>query len=223
MTGDKDLIRWSEALAGLARTGLAFTENLFERERYEEVLNIAADIQSHLSGADDPEEKIDEWMQSVGKGISGYVTPKLTVGAVVGNEDQELLLIQRADSGVWLFPTGFADVGYSAAEIAEKEVLEETGMEVQALRIISILDGVRGGFTRMPLYSIIFQCKVIGGTLKPHPLECLDVGFFAQDALPEPLAGSGNWVNQAFAAIRGEPIEIQFDEPRRPAWKSEDT
>ncbi len=223
MTGEKDLIRWSEALAGLARTGLAFTENLFERERYEEVLNIAADIQSHLSGADDPEEKIDEWMQSVGKGISGYVTPKLTVGAVVGNEDQELLLIQRADSGVWLFPTGFADVGYSAAEIAEKEVLEETGMEVQALRIISILDGVRGGFTRMPLYSIIFQCKVIGGTLKPHPLECLDVGFFAQDALPEPLAGSGNWVNQAFAAIRGEPIEIQFDEPRRPAWKSEDT
>ncbi|MEC7924253.1 MAG: NUDIX hydrolase N-terminal domain-containing protein [Actinomycetota bacterium] len=223
MTGEKDLIRWSEALAGLARTGLAFTENLFERERYEEVLNIAADIQSHLSGADDPEEKIDEWMQSVGKGISGYVTPKLTVGAVVGNEDQELLLIQRADSGVWLFPTGFADVGYSAAEIAEKEVLEETGMEVQALRIISILDGIRGGFTRMPLYSIIFQCKVIGGTLKPHPLECLDVGFFAQDALPEPLAGSGNWVNQAFAAIRGEPIEIQFDEPRRPAWKSEDT
>ncbi len=223
MTGDKDLIRWSEALAGLARTGLAFTENLFERERYEEVLNIAADIQSHLSGADAPEEKIDEWMQSVGKGISGYVTPKLTVGAVVGNEDQELLLIQRADSGVWLFPTGFADVGYSAAEIAEKEVLEETGMEVQALRIISILDGIRGGFTRMPLYSIIFQCKVIGGTLKPHPLECLDVGFFAQDALPEPLAGSGNWVNQAFAAIRGEPIEIQFDEPRRPAWKSEDT
>ena len=223
MTGDKDLIRWSEALAGLARTGLAFTENLFERERYEEVLNIAADIQSHLSGADAPEEKIDEWMQSVGKGISGYVTPKLTVGAVVGNEDQELLLIQRADSGVWLFPTVFADVGYSAAEIAEKEVLEETGMEVQALRIISILDGIRGGFTRMTLYSIIFQCKVIGGTLKPHPLECLDVGFFAQDALPEPLAGSGNWVNQAFAAIRGEPIEIQFDEPRRPAWKSEDT
>ena len=223
MTGEKDLVRWSEALAGLARTGLAFTENLFERERYEEVLNIAADIQSHLTNADDPDEKIDEWMQSVGKGISGYVTPKLTVGAVVGNEDQELLLIQRSDSGVWLFPTGFADVGYSAAEIAEKEVLEETGIEVQALRIISILDGVRGGFTRMPLYSIIFQCEVTGGTLKPHPLECLDVGFFAQDALPEPLAGSGNWVNQAFAAIRGEPIEIQFDEPRRPAWKSEET
>ena len=222
MTDEHNLVRWSEALAGIARTGLAFTENLYERERYEEVLNVAADIQSHLSGADQPEKKIDEWMRSVGDGIPGYVTPKIAIGAVVGNDDEELLLIQRSDSGVWLFPTGFADVGYSAAEIAEKEVLEETGMEVEALRIISILDGVRGGFTRMPLYSIVFQCKVLGGTLKPHPLECQDVGFFSQDSLPEPLAGSGNWVDQAFRAVRNEPIEVQFDAPRRPAWKNPD-
>jgi len=223
MTDEHNLVRWSEALAGIARTGLAFTENLYERERYEEVLNVAADIQAHLADADNPKEKIDEWMRSVGKGISGYVTPKIAIGAVVGNDNEELLLIQRSDSGVWLFPTGFADVGYSAAEIAEKEVLEETGMEVEALRIISILDGVRGGFTRMPLYSIVFQCKVVGGTLKPHPLECQDVGFFSQSSLPEPLAGSGNWVEQAFRAVRNEPIEVQFDVPRRPAWKeSED-
>ncbi len=223
MTDEHNLVRWSEALAGIARTGLAFTENLYERERYEEVLNVAADIQAHLTDADNPKEKIDEWMRSVGKGIPGYVTPKIAIGAVVGNENEELLLIQRSDSGVWLFPTGFADVGYSAAEIAEKEVLEETGMEVEALRIISILDGVRGGFTRMPLYSIVFQCKVVGGTLKPHPLECQDVGFFSQSSLPEPLAGSGNWVEQAFRAVRNEPIEVQFDVPRRPAWKeSED-
>ena len=129
MTDEHNLVRWSEALAGIARTGLAFTENLYERERYEEVLNVAADIQSHLSGSDQPEKKIDEWMRSVGEGIPGYVTPKIAIGAVVGNDDGELLLIQRSDSGVWLFPTGFADVGYSAAEIAEKEVLEETGME----------------------------------------------------------------------------------------------
>ncbi len=220
MTDEQNLVRWSEALAGIARTGLAFTESLYERERYEEVLNVAADIQSHISGSVQPDHKVQEWMRSVGEGTAGYVTPKVAIGAVVGNDDGELLLIQRSDSGVWLFPTGFADVGYSAAEIAEKEVLEETGMEVEAVRIISILDGVRGGFTRMPLYSIVFQCKVVGGTLKPHPLECEDVGFFSQSSLPEPLAGSGNWVEQAFKAVRDEPIEVQFDIPRRPAWKS---
>ena len=62
---------------------------------------------------------------------------------------------------MWLFPTGFADIGYSAAEIAEKEVFEETGMHVEALRIISILDGVRAKFTRMPLYSIVSIAKLL--------------------------------------------------------------
>ncbi|HJM97019.1 MAG TPA: NUDIX hydrolase N-terminal domain-containing protein [Acidimicrobiales bacterium] len=221
MTDENDLIRWSEALSGIARTGMAFTENLYERERYEEILHVAAEIHSRISESGESSEKVIEWMQSVGKGIPGYVTPKVAIGAVVGNDKGEMLLIQRSDSGVWLFPTGFADVGYSAAEIAEKEVLEETGMQVEATRIISILDGVRARFTRMPLYSIVFQCKVVGGLLKPHPLECDDVGFFSQDSLPQPLAGSGNWVENAFSAIRNEPIEVQFDEPRRPAWKSE--
>ena len=49
MTDEQDLIRWSEALSGIARTGLAFTENLYERERYEEVLHVAADIHSSIS------------------------------------------------------------------------------------------------------------------------------------------------------------------------------
>ena len=95
-------------------------------------------------------------------------------------------------------------------------------MHVEAVRIISILDGVRAKFTRMPLYSIVFQCKVIGGEINHHPLECIDAGFFAQNQLPEPLAGSGNWVDHAFAAIRGESIEVEFDKPRRPVWKSEE-
>ncbi|MBT94835.1 MAG: hydrolase [Acidimicrobiaceae bacterium] len=221
MIDEHDLIRWSEALAGIARTGLAFTESLYERERYEEVLHVASDIHAHISQSSEKDEKVAEWMKSVGEGVPGYVTPKVAIGAVVGNEDREILLIQRADSGVWLFPTGFADVGYSAAEIAEKEVFEETGMHVEVSRIISILDGIRAKFTRMPLYSIVFHCKVIGGELNPHPLECIDAGFFSQDNLPSPLAGSGDWVDHAFAAIRGESIEVEFDKPRRPVWKSD--
>ena len=58
----------------------------------------------------------------VGEGVPGYVTPKVAVGAVVGNDDGEILLVQRADSGIWLYPTGWADVGYSPAEVAVKEV-----------------------------------------------------------------------------------------------------
>ena len=101
-----DLLRWAEALAGSARTGLGFTENLYEQERYEEILKVAAEIRSQadaLGGKNiDAEVLADEWLKSVGKGVPGYVTPKITVGAVVGNDKNELLLVQRADSLVWL-------------------------------------------------------------------------------------------------------------------------
>ena len=110
-----DLLRWSEALAGIARTGLGFTESLYERERFEEVLAVAADIRVAAGLAhDSPRRGRGAGCAGVGQGVAGYVTPKVAVAAVVGNDDGEILLVQRADSGVWLYPTGWADVGYSA-------------------------------------------------------------------------------------------------------------
>ena len=214
-----DLIRWSESLSAIARTGLGFTENLYERERFEEVLKVAADIRVAASAEADATTLVEEWLDVVGEGVAGYVTPKVAVGAVVGNDQGELLLVQRADSGVWLYPTGWADVGYSASEVVVKEVLEETGMQVEPLRLIAVLDGLRLGFTRVPLYSLIFLCRVLGGELRPHPLECADVGWFSEDRLPQPLAGAQYWSSHVFAAIRGEPVEVLFDQPRQPTWR----
>ena len=73
-------------------------------------------------------------MESIGEGVPGYVTPKVAIGAVVGNDEGEILLVQRADSGVWLYPTGWADVGYSPAEVAVKEVEEETGIHCEPVQ-----------------------------------------------------------------------------------------
>jgi ADP-ribose pyrophosphatase YjhB (NUDIX family) len=215
----QDLLRWSEALAAIARTGLGFTQSLYERERFEEVLKVAADIRVAAGHEAEAEVLVDEWLKGVGDGVAGYVTPKVAVGAVVGNDREELLLVQRADSGVWLYPTGWCDVGYSAAEVVVKEVKEETGIEVEPIRLIAVLDGLRLGFTRIPLYSLVFHCKSLGGELRPHPLECADVGWFAEDSLPSPLAGADRWGPQAFAAIRGEPVEVLFDSPREPIWR----
>ena len=105
----RDLVRWSETLAGIARTGMGFTQNLYERERYEEVLHVAADIKAAADEAlevrREQDHFVQEWMESVGEGIPGYVTPKVAIGAIVGNDDGEILLMQRADSGIWLYPT----------------------------------------------------------------------------------------------------------------------
>ncbi len=220
---DVDLVRWSESLAGIARTGLAFTESLYERERFEEVLKIAADIRV-ASGSDEgrfnPSEVVAGWLDSVGTGVAGYVTPKVTVGALVGDDDGKLLLIQRADSGVWLYPTGWADVGYSPAEVVVKEVEEESGIHAEPLRIVAVFDGLRLGATGLPFYSLVFHCRAVGGSLRRHPLETTDVGWFSEDELPSPLAGGGRWVRLAFDAIRGLPCEVAFDRPRPSAWRS---
>ena len=217
---EADLLRWSEALAGIARTGLGFTQSLYERERFEEVLHVAADMQVVAGLAPDSGEVLEEWLAGVGLGIAGYVTPKVAVGAIVGNDAGEILLIQRADSGVWLYPTGWADVGYSPAEVAVKEVAEETGVDVEVLGLVAVLDGMRLGL-RIPMYSLVWHCRATGGALKAHPLECADVGWFAEDNLPTPLAGADRWKDAAFAAIRGEQRPVLFDRPRQPVWRGD--
>jgi ADP-ribose pyrophosphatase YjhB (NUDIX family) len=221
----RQLLRWSESLAAIARTGLGFTESLYERERFEEVLRVAADIgvaaAEGANGVEDAEELVEEWLAAVGQGVPGYVTPKIAVGAAVGNDKGELLLVKRADSGVWLYPTGWADVGYSAAEVVVKEVLEETGIDAEVVRLIAVLDGLRLGFTRFPLYSLVFQCRALGGELRPHPLECADVGWFSADRLPQPLAGAERWGKHIFAALSGAHVDVLFDRPRTPMWRGE--
>ena len=119
-----------------------------------------------------------------------------------------------------MYPTGWADVGYSAAEVVVKEVAEETGIEVEPERLVAVFDGLRLGARGLPFYSLVFHCRAVGGSLRPHPLEARAVGWFAEDALPEPLAGGGRWQHLAFRAIRGEAFDVVFDSPRKSTWRS---
>lgn len=224
---DAQLARWSESLAAIARTGLAFTQNLYERERYEEVLHVAADIKAaHEESTELRRERghfVQEWMDNIGEGIPGYVTPKVAVGAIVGNDAGEILLVKRVPSGVWLYPTGWADVGYSAAEVVVKEVREETGIEAEPVQLLGVVDGMRMGFSKFGMYMLLFHCRATGGELNPHPLETDGCGWFAQDQLPQVTAGADWWAERAFAAISGEVFTATFDAPRSPMWRGTPT
>jgi ADP-ribose pyrophosphatase YjhB (NUDIX family) len=222
----RDLVRWSETLAGIARTGMGFTESLYERERYEEILHVAADIKAAADEAlevrREQDHFVQEWMESVGEGVPGYVTPKVAVGAIVGDDAGRILLVKRPDSGVWLYPTGWADVGYSPSEVAVKEVHEETGIECEPVQLLGVVDGQRMGFSRFGMYMLLFHCRATGGTLQGHPLETADIGWFARESLPEPTAGAQWWGPTAFAAIEGLDITPTFDAPRDPVWRRAD-
>ena len=213
-----DLARALEQIAAIAQTGLAFNHNTFDTERYEKILQLASELAAHLNG----DEHLDadlaaalnaRWRAEVQRGVPGYVTPKVGVGAVVFNDHDEILLIERAREHVWLFPTGWADIGHTPAEMATKEVLEETGLHVTPLRVIGIYDSWFNHINPdIHFYSIVFYCRLDGGELKRHPLEVADVGFFPRDHLPEPLHRTNSgWVEHAFAAHRGE-TRVYFDE-----------
>jgi ADP-ribose pyrophosphatase YjhB (NUDIX family) len=220
---EAQLARWSESLAAIARTGLAFTQNLYERERYEEVLHVAADIKAAFEESNELRRErghfVQEWMDNIGEDIPGYVTPKVAVGAIVGNDAGEILLVKRVPSGVWLYPTGWADVGYSAAEVVVKEVREETGIEAEPVQLLGVVDGMRMGFTKFGMYMLLFHCRATGGELNPHPLETDGCGWFAKDQLPQVTAGAEWWAERAFAAINGEVFTASFDAPRSPMWR----
>lgn len=214
-----EVFRWAESMAAIARTGLAFSKDPYDHERFEQVLEIAGDMIASVSAeAPAKADQVEAWLASVGTGIYGYVTPKVGVGAYVGNERGELLLVKRSDNHRWYVPTGWADVGYSAAEVAMKEVAEECGLDVKPIDVAAVIDNMQAG-SSIPHYTLIFTCELLGGELRAHPIECEDIGWFAQDALPDPLLGTGRWVPRAFAAIRGELEHAWFDVPREPVWR----
>ncbi len=114
-------------------------------------------------------------------------------GAVVFNDAGAVLLMQRGDSGHWSTPTGKIEPGEEPAETVVREVYEETGVQVVAERLIGVYGGEeliyqypRGD--RVALIALIFQCRPVGGTPRADDRESIGAGYFAPDALPQPLS-----------------------------------
>jgi ADP-ribose pyrophosphatase YjhB (NUDIX family) len=208
-----ELARFVQRISAIARTGLAFSPQRFDAERYEELLREAArlDILFSAQAPDMADELFRKWRESVGDGYDGYVTTAVGCGAIVFNPKNEILLIKRPN-GRWFYPTGFCDVGVSPAENVAREVREETGLFVTPLRLIGVTDSLKLGSPARHLYSLLFYCRLEGGEIQPHPLEALEVGFFPLDRIPEPLHGaSRQWITLAREFHFEGRIEAYFD------------
>jgi ADP-ribose pyrophosphatase YjhB (NUDIX family) len=199
---DADLLlefsRFLERISALARTGLAFKNTGYDAERYEDFLREAARMRS-LFDRDDHNgaNLLERWRAGIGSGYDGYVTVAVGCGAIVFNERDELLMIRRPTGG-WWYPTGFCDVGESPAENVAREVAEETGFQVTPIHLMGIIDSLKIGSPMRHLYSMLFYCRLDGGSMRLHPLETLDGGFFALDNLPQPLHGrNSRWLTLA--------------------------
>ena len=172
-------LAWVRRLNALAQTGLTFAENPYDIERYAAIRTIAAEMIARGTGAD--AGRVLDLLAS----DAGYATPKVDVQGVVF-QDAKILLVQERSDGLWTLPGGWADVGDSPADAVVREVREESGFETRATKLLALLDRNRHGHPPHlnHIYKIFIQCEIIGGSpTTSHEIQ--DVGFFAEDEIPE--------------------------------------
>ena len=184
MEQNKIWLDWAVELQSLAQAGLTYGKDVYDKERYERIREISAEILSHMSEI--PLEKVKDIFCNE----TGYQTPKIDTRAAIFKEDKILLV--RENNGTWSLPGGWCDVNVSVGENTVKEVKEESGLEVEVERLIAVQDRAKHN---EPLYAygvckIFSLCRVVGGEFKEN-IETTGFEYFAEDSLPL-LAGEKN-------------------------------
>jgi ADP-ribose pyrophosphatase YjhB (NUDIX family) len=175
-------LEWAREIQALAQTGSHYAENIYQLQRYQRLMEIAAEIVDNYSESNSSEIRL------AFNTPEGYATPKVDVRGAVFIHNQLLLVREKAD-GDWTLPGGWADVGESPAQAAEREVWEETGFRVEAKKVIGIYDANRlGKLEFFHAYKIVFLCELISGNPTPSN-ETTEVAFFSKDEIPGNLSG----------------------------------
>jgi ADP-ribose pyrophosphatase YjhB (NUDIX family) len=191
----------SKHLQSIAQAGLAYSENKYDIERYQQIRKAALEIMRDFTGLS------MDMLQGIFTSEQGYQTPKVDVRGVVFRDDKILMVHETIDDR-WSVPGGWADVGLTPYEVARKEVLEESGLEVLPVRLLAVLDKKchRHPPDLYHIYKVFILCREQGGQLKAG-METSDSGFFGLDELP-PLSE---------ARITREQIELLFEFKRDPS------
>lgn len=176
---EKELLNIAEQIKATCRNGLKYNDNEYDTERYSHMLGLSNRITALISGK---EVSVIENIQVDDK---EYTTPKVDARAVIFDDNDRILLVKERADGRWAIPGGWIDVGLSPQEAAVKEVKEETGLDVEAVRLLAILD--KNKHPHPPAlfhaFQIFILCKITGGKFNTA-FDILDKGFFAQTDLP---------------------------------------
>ena len=198
-------LEWARRLQALAQTGLTYSKDHFDIERYESICALAAEMIAVHAQTD------VQTVHTLLASETGHATPKIDVRGVVLRDDAILLVKERQD-GLWTLPGGWADVNESPSEAVVREVLEESGYQTRAVKLLALYD--RRKHAHPPhlyhIYKLFFRCELLGGTPAPS-LETEAVGFFQEDELP------------ALSIMRVTPAQIArlFEHYRHPNWPTD--
>jgi ADP-ribose pyrophosphatase YjhB (NUDIX family) len=172
----------SRRLLALSQTGLHFSAEEYDRERYREIGDIAAKL-LELQGAS-VAAVTGAWFVDI-----GYSTPKCEVRGAIFRDDRVLLVRERAD-GKWTVPGGWADVNDAPSSAVLKEIEQESGFTARILKLGAVYD--RNKHNAPPslfhAWKLFFICEITGGEARTSH-ETTAVEFFPLDGLPELSTG----------------------------------
>lgn len=177
-------LRWAREIQAIAQTGLAFTKDPYDTERYHALRALSVRIVAEHTGVD-PTAVTDLFAAD-----TGYATPKLGVRAGVFDGDGRILLVREAvDGDRWTLPGGWAEVNQTPAESVVREVFEESGYRVRPVKLAAVWDRVRQGHPAggAAVTKLAFVCALEGGA-PTTSLETSGCGWFAETDIPSDLS-----------------------------------
>ena len=200
-------LKWAIEIQSLAQAGLTYTDNVYDIERYERLREIAAEIIEEKSNIS--LEKVKDLFCNE----NGYQTPKIDTRAAIFKDDK--ILLTHENNGTWSLPGGWCDVLESVASNTIKEVKEETGLDVETIKIIAVQDRNKHN---KPIYAygvckIFVLCNVIGGEFIEN-IETTEIKYFSLDEIHNNLAEektNNEQIEMCIKAYKDEKWQTQFD------------
>ncbi len=174
-------IEWARKLQAISQTGLHFSQERYDRERYEQIRELAAEIIAEHTSLSKPE------LLELNANEFGYATPKVDVRGAIFKDDKILLVREIADAGRWTLPGGWADVNETPSQAVTREVFEESGFETKVSKLLAVYDREWQKHTPSyphSVYKLFFQCQIIGGEPRINA-EVSEIAFFGATEIPE--------------------------------------
>ncbi len=205
---DPSWLRWAKGLQAIAQNGLTYAADVYDKERYQAVREVAAEMMAERSESDTA-SVLQLFYEE-----TGYATPKVDVRGAVFRDDA-ILLVREVSDGRWALPGGWADVNDSPSENIVREISEESGFETRVRKLAAVLDRSRHPHVpAMPyhVYKMFFICEITGGAPKPNH-EIHEVRFFKEDEIPELSPGRvlPFQIERMFIHWRQPDLPTEFD------------
>ncbi len=195
-------------LLALAQTGLHFCKDQYDRERYQEIAQIASELLARGTGVS-PGELLEQWQAD-----DGYITPKMDVRGACFLEDERVLLVRERLDGKWTLPGGWADVNDSPSWAVEKEIEQESGFTARAVKVAAVYDRNKQGhpYYLFHAWKTFFICDITGGAPRVSS-ETDGVDFFAVNSLPELSTGrtTAKQIERMLQHHRQRSLPTDFD------------